>query len=98
MSEERLARIETDQARILVMLEHLTERVEERIVSDDAWRNKMERIVFGDGNGNPGHHIKLDRLMQDQSRQKWAIRAVGGAAILLVVRALFALIAKAPGA
>ena len=75
-TDERLARIET-------MLSHLTEKIDARITQSDQWRNRMERIVYGDGNGAPGHHIKLDRLLQAQERQKWLVRT-----LLAVVAAL----------
>lgn len=88
VSEERLARIEADQARMLVLMESLTEKVERRMGETDLWRSRLERTIYGDGNGNPGHHIKLDRLLQAQDRQKWMIRAVVGGVIALAVQAI----------
>lgn len=69
------------------MLQHLTERVEQRMEHSDRWRARMELTVYGDGNGSPGHHIKLDRLLQAQERQKWLIRSLLIAVIGLGMRA-----------
>lgn len=79
-TDERLARIET-------MLLHITDKIDGRIASSDQWRSRIERIVFGDGNGTPGHHVKLDRLVQAQERQKWLVRTLVAAVGALVAQA-----------
>lgn len=80
-TDERLARIE-------VMLQQLTATVDQRVVQSDRWRTRIEKTIYGDGNGNPGHHIKLDRLLQAQDRQKWLIRAVVGSVVALAAQAI----------
>lgn len=85
-TDERLAKIET-------MLGHLTEKIEDRMVQSDRWRNRMETTVYGDGNGSPGHHIKLDRLLQSQERQKWLVRTLVAAVIALALPAVQAALA-----
>lgn len=103
--EERLARIEADQARILAVLEHLSEKMESRIAHTDAWRDRVERTVYGDGNGNKGHSIRLDRLEQAQlaareahSRQKKLLATVAGAVIVMVLKAVWGLLTSSPPA
>lgn len=51
--DERLQAIEVTQARALVVLEALDEKMD-----------KVERILGGDGNGMKGHNVRLDRLEQ----------------------------------
>ena len=88
--EQRMSGIETSQARMIVLLENLTEKVIDRTNQSDLWRGRVEKTVYGDGNGNPGHHIKLDRLLQAQERQKWTIRTIGAVAIGLALKAAVA--------
>lgn len=101
--EERLARIEADQARILAVLEHLSEKMETRIAATDAWRVRMERTVFGDGNGTKGHNIRLDRLEQAQlaqekahDRQKKLLATVAGAVVVMALKAVWGLLTGTP--
>jgi len=89
-TEERLQRIEGELARCVMLLEHMTEKMDERTAASDQWRSKVEKTVYGDGNGSPGHHIKLDRLLQAQERQKWVIRTLGAAVIGLALKAAWA--------
>ena len=76
-TDERLAKIET-------MLGHLTEKIEHRMAHSDQWRSRMEAMIFGNGSV-PGHHIKLDRLLQAQERQKWMVRTLVAAVIALAL-------------
>lgn len=92
MSDERLRTIEQQQERILVLLEGLTAKMHDRIRASDEWRAKVDRALWGDGNGQKGHNVRLDRLEQAQERQKWFTRAVGGAVVTAAVAALWALL------
>lgn len=96
MDEQRLARIEADQARILAVLEHLSEKMESRISATDAWRSRIDRVVFGDGNGTNGHTIRLDRLEQAAAasqratdRQKKVLATVVGAVVVMALKAVW---------
>ena len=92
MTEQRLAHIEAQQERVLTLLEALGEKMEHRIRESDAWRKKIERTVYGDGNGVKGHNIRVDRLEQAGERQKWLVRTVMGAVVVLALRQLAELI------
>jgi hypothetical protein len=85
MMEERLARIET-------LLQHLTEKVTSHQADNDARCTRMERTLFGDGNGYRGMLVRMDRLEQDAERRTWRERAIVGAMILLVAKQLFEVI------
>lgn len=87
MTEERLARIEADQARILSGLENISEKVDEGFAHADERHARMELVIYGDGNGRKGHNIRLDRLEQTAERQKWLVRTIGGGLLLLAARA-----------
>jgi len=83
--EQRLRSIEVQQAEVLMLLKGLAEKMDERIVQSDAWRQKIERTVMGDGNGNKGHSIRVDRLEQSAERQRFLVRTlIGGIAILIM--------------
>ena len=95
--EDRLRHIETQQVEMIVLLRTLTEKVEERTAKSSNWHDKVERTVYGDGNGNKGHSLRLDRLEQDQERQKWLIRTLGSGLALLALKAVWALLGAIPG-
>jgi hypothetical protein len=92
MTEERLRKLEVQNAEILLLLRGLSEKVEGRMAASDSWRDKVERILVGDGNGQKGHNVRLDRLEQAQERQKWATRTVGAGVMLLVLKAVAGLL------
>lgn len=92
LTEERLRKLEVQNAEILALLRGLSEKMMARIASTDSWRERVDRIIVGDGNGNKGHAVRLDRLEQDQERQKWLVRTVGGGVILLAIRAFHGLL------
>ncbi len=52
-TEERLTAIEVTQAKALVVLEALDEKMD-----------RVDRTLVGDGNGMKGHNVRLDRLEQ----------------------------------
>lgn len=85
MSEDRLRAVEQNQERIIVLLESLTAKVEGRIADTDQWRNRVERTLLGDGNGQKGHNVRLDRLEQTAERQKWMFRTVFASLVGLVL-------------
>jgi len=86
--ERRMLGIETSQARMIALLENLTEKVMDRTAQSDQWRARLEKTVYGDGNGSPGHHVKLDRLVQAQERQKWLVRTLVAATAGLALKAV----------
>lgn len=93
MTEERLRKLEVQNAEILALLRTLSEKMETRIAATDAWRERVDRILVGDGNGVKGHNVRLDRLEQAQERQKWLTRTVAAGVILLALKALAGLAA-----
>jgi len=80
--EERLARIET-------LLETLTNRVMEHQTESTARSARLERTVFGDGNGYKGMVVRLDRLEQDLERRLWRERALTATVFGLLAKAAF---------
>lgn len=60
--EERLRDIELSQVAILAAVENLAATMEDRIQDTDDWRAKVDGILRGDGNGQKGHNVRLDRL------------------------------------
>lgn len=40
---------------------------------------KHDFTLYGDGNGNPGMSVRVDRLQQDFENRKWHIRIIWGA-------------------
>ena len=78
--EERLAKIEAQQAETLALLRALAEKVDER--QNDTTRHA--RVLYG-MNGHPGLLIRLDRLEQAHGLQKWLVRTLGGAVVTLVL-------------
>lgn len=85
--ESRLAAIETQQARVLVLLESLAKQVGDQAVADREWRARHDLLVNGDGNGNPGLRLRVDRLEQSGERSKWALRTVAAAVVGLLGKA-----------
>lgn len=82
--DQRLAEIERTQERVLVLLESLTKQVGEQATADREWRARQDLMVSGDGNGNPGLRLRVDRLEQSAERAKWTVRAVATAVLALV--------------
>jgi len=93
-TQTRLADIERTNERIIVLLEHLTEKVESRIETTDAWRERTDLILMGDGNGRKGHNVRIDRIEQTLERQKWLTRALMSGVALVLVKAVLDLIVK----
>lgn len=94
MEEQRLARIEAQQERIVVLLQSLAERVEDRIDATDEWRGQIERRLHGGNGSGDGLVVRLDRVEQALERGRWLTRAIGGAVVTLVVGAAFALLRR----
>lgn len=86
--EERLRKIEVQQAEVLTLLRGLMDKLEQQTENNDAWRAKVDRILVGDGNGTKGHNVRLDRLEQAAERQKWMVRSILVPVALLVVEAI----------
>ena len=91
-TESRLADLERSNERIIVLLEHLTAKVESRIEHTDAWRERTDLILMGDGNGRKGHNVRLDRLEQAAQRQTWMVRSLGVPVLLLIVKSAMELL------
>jgi len=92
--DQRLRHIETQQAEMIVLLRTLTEKVEERIAQSSDWRKRIEKTVYGDGNGNKGHSLRVDRLEQTLERQKWLVRTLGSGFALLALKAMWGLVSN----
>ena len=94
--EQRLAAIDRQQARMLALLEALSEKVDNRIEDGDDWRKDVDRIIHGDGNGFRGVTLRLDRVERHQKEQKEAATArtklVAIPLVALLVKALWELL------
>lgn len=75
--EEKLQAIEVTQAKTLVVLEGLDEKMD-----------KVERILVGDGNGMKGHNVRLDRLEQAAAGARRLFYALVVPVALLVMKAV----------
>jgi hypothetical protein len=83
--QERLSKIESQQERILTLLEGLTEKL--RAGADDA--AAIERMLLGH-NGTPGLVIRLDRLEQSAERSRWGMRLLAGIVLTLAAGSVWA--------
>lgn len=86
--EKRLRDIDVQQAEILILLQGLAEKMEDRIIATDEWRVRTDRILIGDGNGQKGHNVRIDRLEQAQERSKRWTWGVLIPVILLALKAI----------
>lgn len=87
--EERLAQIERKVDRTFLMMEALSEKVQEQTAAQNEWRDRISRTIYGH-NGTPGNLVRIDRLEQTQDRQKWLVRSIVGAVIALAAAAMHA--------
>lgn len=92
MNDEWMRKIEVQHAEVLMLLRKLAEKVDARIEADDEWRDKVNLILYGDGNGYRGHNVRLDRLEQAHDRSKRIFWSLLVPVILLVLKALSDLI------
>ena len=92
MTEPTIASIALTQEKTLLVVEHLSDKVAERIEHTDAWRERTDLIIMGDGNGRKGHNVRIDRLEQKIAAQMWVIRALAGGLIALVIKAAASLL------
>lgn len=81
--ESRLADIERTQERVVVLLEALTKQVGDQAREDGAWRQRVDLLTHGDGNGNRGMLVRIDRLEQSAERARWTIRTLVGSVLAL---------------
>ncbi len=88
MTDPTLESIARSQDRTLLIVEQLAEKVEDRIEHTDAWRERTDLILMGDGNGRKGHNVRIDRLEQSLKAQLWVIRVLGTGIIVLVLNAV----------
>jgi len=88
MTDPSLESIARAQDRTILIVEQLSTKVSERIEHTDAWRERTDLILMGDGNGRKGHNVRLDRLEQKIAAQMWVIRALGGGLIALLLKTL----------
>ena len=88
MTDPTLASIARAQDKTLIIVENLAEKVAERIEHTDAWRDRTDLILMGDGNGRKGHNVRIDRLEQANERQRWLTRLMMGALVLSILNAV----------
>ena len=86
-TEERLRAVEVQNAEIITLLRGLVDKMEQRINFSDQWRSRVDSILVGDGNGQKGHNVRLDRLEQTAERQKWMFRSLLVPVVLLALQA-----------
>ncbi len=86
-NQERLAKIEATQERILTLLEGMAKRLEDKEEDDKETR----RLLQG-SNGSPGILVRLDRVEQSQERTRWVTRAILGAVVTLIVGGFYAIL------
>lgn len=79
--EERLARIET-------LLETMTEKLDRQHAYALQRANRLDQTVYGDGNGNKGMVVRVDRLERDSSRRTWRERLIMATVIALLVKTI----------
>lgn len=92
--EERLEVIGRKVDKTCLLVETLTEKVEERTTASDQWRSRVESTVWGlNGDASNSMVIRLDRLEQTNSRQTWVIRVATAVIVTGFVGALWSLIA-----
>ncbi len=91
---ERLAVIGRKVDRTCLLIETLTEKVEERTVASDQWRTRVESTVWGlNGSAANSLVVRLDRLEQTNARQTWIIRVATAVIVTGFVGGLWSLIA-----
>ena len=88
MTDPSLESIARSQDRTLLLVEHLSDKLDERIEHDDAWKERTDLILMGDGAGRTGHTVRLDRLEQKAASQQWLVRALLGGVVGLVLKML----------
>lgn len=96
MTEDRLRKIEAQQAETLTLLKVLTEKVDDRIEQDDVRYQRYARLIYGE-NGKkdaPGFLVRIDRLEQANERYRWLQRAITGAVVTLLAGAAWALLSS----
>lgn len=78
-TEERLARIE-------VLLENLTAKVGAHQQEALSHYHRLEKTMYGDGSGQQGMVVRVDRLEQESARRVWRERALVTAVLALLGR------------
>lgn len=96
MTEQRLSAIEAQLVRVTLMLENLTEKVDERSDVLETQSASMQKTVYGDGNGNKGHTLRIDRLEQTADRNKWAVRTLSAAMMGVLAKTVWGLLGTGP--
>lgn len=94
VTEDRLRALEIQSAQILLLLQELSTKMGDRITATDIWRTQVDRILMGDGNGQKGHNIRIDRLEQAAAHQKWMLRSIVIPVLLLAAKAVFDFLAR----
>ena len=84
--DDRLLDVERKIDRLCHMMETHVQRFDEHAESVGEWKSRLGNTLYG-LNGSPGLLVRLDRLEQSQERQRWFVRAVAGAVIVLLVGA-----------
>lgn len=93
MTDPSLESIARAQDRTILIVEQLSEKMHARIEQSDAWREKVDLTLGGDGNGRKGHNIRIDRLEQKIAAQMWVIRALAGGLIALLLKTAASMLA-----
>lgn len=88
MTDPTLESIARAQDRTILIVEQLVEKFEDRIEHTDAWRDKTDRMLYGDGNGFRGYNVRMDRLEVTAERSKWLVRTLGFGLLLMVLEML----------
>ena len=86
MTDPSLESIARAQDRTILIVEQLSDKVAERIEHTDAWRERTDLILMGDGNGRAGHNVRIDRMERTIKAQMWFIRALGGGLVAVLLK------------
>ena len=97
MNDVWMRKIEVQQIEILTLLQGLAKKMDERIKEADDWRDKVNRILHGDGNGYRGVNVRLDRLEQAHDRSRRFFWGLLIPVLLLALKALSDLIPTVSG-
>tara|TARA_R110000803_G_scaffold20201_3_gene52218 strand:- start:755 stop:1048 length:294 start_codon:yes stop_codon:yes gene_type:complete len=80
---ERLGKIEKEQIRTNMLLSNLSENIREQNERSEKHDQLVDETLF---NTERGHNIRVDRLEQNASQQKWWLRSLALGIIALLGR------------
>lgn len=89
---DKLHKVETQLSNLIILNTETLKSQMSLIANNQTVVNKHNEFIFGNGNGEKGISLRIDRLEGSEESRKWTFRAIWAALITLLTKVFYDLI------